>query len=436
MSREHGPSLHVEWSPGRVRAIDIASGRRHSGTSLAEMAPILAGHKTAIVGISRQLVFLKTAPLPKAAPEDLRRILGIQMAQLFPLPSDQLSFDFIQTAHRAEDGLLTLIAAVRADDLRLLNSDLAAAGIRAERVLPVGLGAIVVAARAGMAQALVVEESPDGAFTLDVVAEGVVRLSRTASDSQLERETQRTTAAAGIGDIGIVIAGAPELHLPGASAAPRTSLELLHEAPPFFFELGETRALEAKKRVALHTRVAILMMLSALLLVALVWADRSDAQAIVTRGQGSWARRLGKERSILNAYVTKAQQGTAMTTTLNGAFAVAQPVGDIAAVAGDSLPPSAWMTGISIERGKPVQVRGTASNPDDIARLLKTLTASARFRDVRLVVANSGRINTTPVVEFNVTAVAIGNLPMPVADTRKAVVRRAAPAATAGEPKQ
>ena len=115
MSKERGPSLHVEWSPDRVRAIDIATGRRYAGATLSALSPLPAGQRTVIVGISRQLVFMKCVSLPKAAPEDLRRVLGVQMAQLFPLPPDQLAFDFIQTNEHLADGFLTLVAAVRSE---------------------------------------------------------------------------------------------------------------------------------------------------------------------------------------------------------------------------------------------------------------------------------------------------------------------------------
>jgi Tfp pilus assembly protein PilN len=95
------------------------------------------------------------------------------------------------------------------------------------------------------------------------------------------------------------------------------------------------------------------------------------------------------------------------------AFEPAQPLSDLAAVVDDSLPPGAWLTGLSIERGKPLQMRGAARTADDVARFMDTLGATSRFRDVKLVFANSARIDETPVVQFSVTAVGVGNLPMP-----------------------
>jgi hypothetical protein len=55
---------------------------------------------------------------------------------------------------------------------------------------------------------------------------------------------------------------------------------------------------------------------------------------------------------------------------------------------------------------------------------VEKLGANGRFRDVKLVFANAADIGTTPIVQFNLTADAVGNLPMPVPPKR--VVKTAA----------
>ena len=103
----------------------------------------------------------------------------------------------------------------------------------------------------------------------------------------------------------------------------------------------------------------------------------------------------------------------AVQNTLRRAFQPAQPLSDISAVVDDSLPPGAWLTGLTVERGKPLDLRGTAKTAGDVTRLVNALSASPRFRDVRLVFANSALIGKVPVIQFNVSAVCVGNLPMP-----------------------
>lgn len=402
--------VHVEWTPGGVRAVNIATRETAEAARLSDLGPILSGHGRPLIGIGRRDVFLKSVRLPKADPDDLRRILGVQLGQLFPLPPDQLSFDFFQTADQTSEGCLTVVAAMRGEDLKRLGADLKGAGLTAARVLPVALGAPAVAASAGQADALVLEAGATG-LALDVVRGGVLVFSRVVpGPSDTEAEAKRTLAAAQAGALPVVAAGEAGLTeaLPGFG----TSLSLLHEAPPFAFRLAEDRAREGKKQAGERTRLAVLLALSALLLVALVWADRQEAQAAAKRRQGALARQLTHLRSVQNAEAADAQKVMAVQDVLGRAFGPAQPLGDVVAVVGDRLPSGVWLTGLGAERGKPLQIRGTATAPGDVPRVVHALGASPRFRDVRLVFANSVTVGKARLVEFDVSAVCVGNLPL------------------------
>lgn len=402
--------VHVEWTPGRVRAVNIATRETAEAARLSDLGPILSGHGHPLIGVGRRDVFLKSVRLPKADPDDLRRILGVQLGQLFPLPPDQLAFDFFQTVDQTAEGCLTVVAAMRGEDLKRLQSDLKQAGLTAARILPVALGAPAVAASAGQADALVVEAGATG-LALDVVRGGVLVFSRVApGGSDPEGEAKRTLAAAQAGALPVVAAG--ESGLPGALPGFGISLSLLHESPPFAFRLAEDRARDLKTRAGERTRLALLLALSAFLLVALVWADRQEALAAAKRRQGALARQLTLLRSVQNAEAADAQKVTAVQDVLVRAFDPAQPLGDIVAVVGDHLPAGVWLSGLSIERGKPLHIRGTATAPGDVPRVVHALGASPRFRDVRLVFANSVTIGKTRLVEFDVSAVCVGNLPL------------------------
>ena len=434
MSKERGgansPSIHVEWAPGRVQAVDVSNGRRRTAATLGELTSFFSGHKSILVGISRQQVFMKAVALPKAAPDDLRRILSIQLGQHFPLPSDQLSFDFYQTNVRSDDGFVTMLAAVRAVDLRQLADEMKNAGVRAARILPVALGAIAVAAHAQSSAALVVEEATGVGYALDVVADGVVRLSRTVASEggDLVREVQRTLAASGAigGGMALISAGAADsgslgalARLTDAKSESRTALELLHEAPPFTFELAEQRELERRKQLAGHNRLAVLLLVASLGVVAVVWDIRSGAAANTKRAQGQWTALITKDKAINADWEKQAADAVAKQKTLATAFHVAQPMSDMASFVGDSLPAKSWLTGIDLQRGKVAQIRGTTSVPEDVARLLKTLGDSGRLRDVQLVVASSGKISSQPIVQFSLSGFPVGNLPMPVPALKK-----------------
>ncbi len=406
--------VHVEWAASGVRAVNIVTHETAEATQLSGLGRIASGSGPILIGIGRRDVFLKSVRLPKADPEDLRRILAVQMSQLFPIPPDLLSFDFFQTADQTPEGFLTVVAAMRAEDLRHLHANLKQAGLAAARVLPVSLAAPAVAASAGLADALVLEAGPAG-LALDLVRGGTLVFSRVvsaASDAQCE--AKRTLAAANVSALPLVSAagaGPPDA-LPGFG----TALSLLHTAPPFEFQLAEDRAKEQQKRAGDRTRLAALLMLSALLLVALVWADREEAQAAAKKQQGTVARQVSRLQSVQDAAAIEAQQVMAVQDVLHRAFDPAQPLSDIVSVVGDNLPAGTWLTGLTAERGKPVQIRGMAASPTDVPRLVHTLGASSRFRDVRLVFANSVTVGKARLTEFEISTVSVGNLPLSAPD--------------------
>jgi Tfp pilus assembly protein PilN len=412
VSRSAATPLHIEWTPGYIRVMDPVSSEKADGATFADVSVILNGHKEAIVGVGHSAVFLKSVRLPKASPEDLRAILGVQLGQLFPLPADQLSFDFIQTSDVNAEGCLTVVGAIRSADILRIRADMKQVGLTPTRILPLALAAAPVASRAGFQDA-VVAESDSGGLALDVVQDGIVRYSRIApGEGDAEGEIRRTLSAAKAGTLPVVTAGSVEI--PNSSPGLDSLLAVVNEAPPFDFELTEDRLRLAKKRIADRTRLGVLLVLSAILLIALIWADRNDQQQAVTHSQGVWSRQISYYSAIRDAETKKSSDLTAIKIDTDQAFNPGQKLSDISSVVDDALPPGAWLTGLNLQRGKPMEVRGTAKQPADVTEFVNNLGNNPRFRDVRLVFANSASIGQTPVVQFNVTAVCVGNLPMPV----------------------
>jgi Tfp pilus assembly protein PilN len=356
---------------------------------------------------------LKALRLPKAAPDDLRNIIAIQIGQLFPLLPDQLSFDFIQTSDQTVEGFLTVVAAMRADLLRDLRAELKEVGLTPLRILPISLASAIVASRSGFHDALVVEKSENG-LALDVIQGGVIRFSRfTGNGSDASIEAKRTLSAAKSGDLPIVSVGSVDI--PEAKPSDESSLSLLQEAPHFDFELMEERLRAVKKRVAGRMRLAAVFAFIAVALAVTAYIQRSDATAAATRDQGNWTRKISTLTAIESTDASNTAKIVGVQKALKQAFGPAQPIGDVSSVVDDCLPKGAWLTGVTVERGKPVDVRGTATTPQDVTKFITVLGQSPRFRDVAMVFANNTTIGETPVVQFDVTAVAIGNLPMPIA---------------------
>lgn len=409
MSRKSNPTIHVEWSHQKVTAVDVASGKVITRDTLLELSSTLGKSREVLVGVSRNLVFLKAVRLPKAAPEDLRKILEVQVGQIFPLPANQLTFDFYQTTDQSSDGMLTVVAAIRTEDLLQLKSQLQSVGWRAARILPVALGSSVAAREA---DALVLEKTANG-LALDVIQAGVLRLSRlVASESDALCEAQRTLIAARIGSLPFVTVG--DVSLANAKPLSQSPLAVLHEALPLHFELAEDRFQQERKQSASRTRIAGLMFIASLLAAVYVWADISDARAAQQKNEAKWTKQTAKLRKDRDAKLKVGAKNSAMATIIGAGFDTRQPLTDVSSAISDSLPEGAWLTGLTLERGKPVQMRGTAKTQADVTHFVDSLSTSNRFREVKLVFANTGKIEDIFVVQFSVTAVATGNLPMPL----------------------
>jgi hypothetical protein len=123
VSQKPLPPLHIEWTPGFARAVNITTGQSAEASAISALGPILNGQSQALVGVGHSHIFLKSVRLPKATAQDTRNILGVQIGQMFPLPADQLSFDFIQTEDQTVDGWLTVVGAIRSNDLREIRAD-------------------------------------------------------------------------------------------------------------------------------------------------------------------------------------------------------------------------------------------------------------------------------------------------------------------------
>ncbi len=411
MSKNLPPVLNIEWSPSWVRAVDTVTGQMAEGTKLSDLSPVISGKREAVVGVGRSSVFLKTLRLPKGSRDDLRRILSVQIGQLFPLPSDQLSFDFFQTTDITAEGCLTLVAAMRADELKQLLFELKQAGIAPTRILPVALGAPAVSASAGARDALVAECTAAG-LALDIVQGGILRLSRVAPrDADPTVEARRTLAAARVDSAALVAAG--EVPLPEALPGFGTPLSKLQEASPFNFELEEDRTRVEKKRQGEHMRMAGLLMAAALCILLYVVVTHLDAANAMRASNATWTRQLTKLQKQKDDATNSASVIMNAQEAVSKALQPAQPLSDIASAISDSLPPGAWLTAVDVERGKAVQIRGAAKSADDVTTFISNLGSNPRFRNVRLVFANAGTIGKATVQQFNVSAVAVGNLPMP-----------------------
>jgi Tfp pilus assembly protein PilN len=405
------------WSANRVELYDPIATTRLAGETIADLGPSMPPQLGA-VALSRRSAFLRSLKLPSVGAPELRQILSLQIGQHFPVPAGELAFDFLVSDVVDSDGRLTTVGAVRSETLRTIQADLAAVKSRAERVVPVAFGSLLLAESLNLKHCAVVETTSEG-LGIDIIAEGVLRYSRLApqprSQQEIDAEVCRTFSVAGVPCGPVVAAGGLMLD----SAETKTSvtpLEMLAKAysPGLLIniELPEAVAQRQRQKERARMRMAGILWAAAIILGIFVYFERSDAAAEARRRQTRADTELRQTRSTLAVAQGRVREAEALQATLDRAFQPAQRMTDVVVALGNYAPAGAWLTGLTAERGKPVSVRGIARQNEAVSQYLQFLSAEPRFRDVRLVFANNTTIEETAVVQFSVTGHAVGNLPL------------------------
>lgn len=405
------PNVVVEWSPTSVSWIDR---EYQSAADLSEVAALLPGREL-LVAISRRTAFIRAYRVPNTARAEVGRILDVQIGTLFPIPADDVSYDFHVTDDVNGEGRLAVVVAMRSSDLHNLHEQARAAGLKIAKIVPAALGSALLAKQLNHPNGAVVQRTREG-LTIDLIANGELRYSRItpmpASSIGIEAEVSRTFAAAVLPCCSTIAAGG--LALPDADASTdRWSLEYLLGAnididiqtPAQRLALSQ---IESRRRI----RLSLLIFLASLLVFTFVYLRWSDASALVAKSEAKWKQDLTKVRRIRDQESAKGATLASTKKKLDRGFNPAQGFGDAIIIASNATPNGVWLTGISMERGKAVSIRGTAKSSDLVAQYQQALIADPRFRDVTLVFATNSKIEDTPIYQFAISAFPVGNLPL------------------------
>lgn len=422
MSRSTPTALPVlEWSPSGARGFDAVSGLV-SGPNVASVSGRLSSGQ-AIVALSRRTAFVRTLRVPNASPDEIGRAIGVQAAQLFPVGGSQLAIGFRLTSDVTSEGRLAVLGACPVDSMRKLHQELERTGLRALAVLPAAFGSPLFAASLGISEGAVVEETPEG-IAIDVIAGGELRATRvvpTTEDlEEIKAEIERTFAIAGLESGPVIAAGG--LRLPfAAKESTESTISSLGGSTKLgiHLELPELAAQRAEHRLRARARVAVLCAAAAVVAMAYAAKTRYEAADLVSRRDTTWKKsldRLTKAKGSVASQFTKVDYTAGVLTS---AFEPAQPASDVLKLICNSVPKDVWITGLTFDRGKPAFVRGAAVRNEAVTEYLDALTSlrdessgQARFRDVKLVFANNGKVENTPVVNFSLQLFPVGNLPI------------------------
>lgn len=424
------PQTIIEWSPAQVSWVD-SSHQLVTVATLTEAAPLLPSREV-VVAIARRSAFVRAYRVPNASKADLRRILQVQIGQLFPIPAHELAFDFHLSQDLNSEGRLAVIAAIRASDLQSLHSQARSAGLKISRVVPVAFGSPIVARSVGQENGAVVHRTAEG-LAIDLVAGGELRYSRVAAMPAtglgIEGEVSRTFAAAVLSCSPTIAAGA--LALPDADYS--TDLWAIEAIAGSHLDINIETAEQIYSREhkaqAARMRVAITLFGVSVILgtwQGLKWSDASNQVASV---KAKWAVKQQQRKKMIDGELAKGSSVTSFKQVLDRAFHPAQMPSDAIALAANTAPAGVWLTGMSVERGKQLTLRGTATNGGAIVNYQQGLVDqkeddTARFRNVTLVFANNTEIENTPVVQFSISAFPTGNLPIFDKNAKKVVAKK------------
>ncbi|MBS1719512.1 MAG: PilN domain-containing protein [Armatimonadetes bacterium] len=406
------PDAVVEWGPSQSTVLNLMSRDRKFGNSLAEASTVLNGHRNVVGAISRRATFIRQIRVPDAPREEVAKILDLKLDDLFPVPGSELAYDFLLTDDRNLDGRLAIVIAVRESDLNQFHDEAKTQGLKVSQVLPVALGSEEIARQKGMLNCAFVERSAEG-LAIDLIQGGRLCYSRVAPSgpgTDVEAEVARTFAAAGI-ERGPIIAteGLQIDGLPGAT----TTLEALAKARTTI-DLEPRAVIESreKSRTSGRVRLSGLLVAGAALVAAFVGLERFDAMSAIQKDEAKEKKAYTSAKTIRDGMKKKLERSKAVQIAVDRGFRPAQRLTEVLSVVTQVTPSDCWLTAITLERGRIMNLRGTSMSSQSVAAFVQALADNKRFRDAKLTFANNGKIGDKAVVEFAVSAIPVGNIPL------------------------
>lgn len=405
MSKKTRVDVWIEWSPNEVRAI-TASGEAIRAEHTRDLKGKVGRRAMIIAG--RNIAFLKTVRIPSAKPSEIAQIVRFQAQQLFSSAHGELGIGYRLAGQPSPEGRLAIVGAVPLAIVDEIYSDAEAAGFHCIGIVPRAAGSAFVAKRHGHASATVVELREDGAG-IDLIENGEVVYSRLATPgASAEVEINRARAASGLHQSPVIKCGTDSAA--GPTELTKTLIESFDEQM-IVIQSPKVVAHQERAVVANRSRLAMLLGVAAIGVVALVWDGRDQAESAVQKQRVKFTNAIRGAHRLRDGANSEFSKFAAIDTDLDRAFEPAQPVGDVVTLAGNNAPNDIWLSAISLERGKPLLLRGVAISNEAVGAYLEALTNDDRFRDVKLVFANQAVLESTNVVQFSMSAHVVGNLP-------------------------
>jgi hypothetical protein len=404
------------WSPGRVIRFDPDTGIAQTVTHFRDFAtePSKSG---AIVLIAHRGSVVRQVPVPNLSKEQISPLLPAKLTPLLPAPLQEYFFGFRLVKDLNSAGKLAIVGASKAESIRKIYAEAELAGIKIDAVFPAPFASWLAAHFRGVRNGVVV--SLEGAdLCLDVIVDSELKYSRftvaPGTSEELASEIAQTLKTAGAESGTTLLLG--DLELPGSEREPSglnpfLSRSQVIEKLLFSIQLPEQGVRrEAKKSRGVAQRAVATALVATALWSYLLYTRSLEDEKLHRRDSFRIAFENG-ENVRRKALVEDAIVLRRSERLINLAFDPPQTFGDIVTVIGDDSDKNSWLTGLSLERGKPMTLRGEAGDGKTVYKLVSKLSAEPRFRNVTLLFAKRAQIHDRPVVQFAVSATPVGNLP-------------------------
>ncbi len=399
--------LFIEWDREWVRVYFVDSSNTKEGANLESIDGV--NGKTAILMLSRRLVLQRSIALPDAQKSDVLVALKMKLVDVFPIPASELAFDFIPTTEKNDHGRVCNVFAAKTTDINEVIAICSKLGIVIQQIVPAQALSLKAAEQNSLSSGIFAERFGDF-VNLDVYRYGDLVSSKVVDLNSLDNEIARMKAMTGDGSktfaYNVNLDGNEQkLPSPFISSFGKSGLTLDLEPE----EYRTTRDDKARKD---RHRKCYLLFIAGLTIASAVWFNYSDRTSSLASEQAKYEKRTKGVMALTISDEASAAKIKPTAELLTRSFTPAQTSSDIVKVISSLLPADTWLTGVTFERGKPLQIRGTSRKSALVSAYVLGLSKQKRFRDVRLSYANSGDINGVPTVQFSITAFPVGNLPL------------------------
>jgi hypothetical protein len=345
-------------------------------------------------------------------------VLALNLGPHVPIDVKDCVVGFRLVSKSGEKGRLAIVGAMRSQSLKKIREEAAVTGLQLKAVLPIAFTSWLAARKRSLASCAVVRTNDD-LLTIDIIDQNELQYSRSVpvpdSPAAVDQQIARTFSIAEISP-GPTISYASS-HLNSQIVEEKDPLDFLSdlktiERDLFTFELTEeSAARETRRNMWVATR-AVLAVCAAIGFGVFTYFDRFYANPASKKQSEQAQKALDKAKTIKATEDVRNVQALASRDILDMAFKPSQTYADVITVLGAKAAKSSWLTGATLQRGRPMLIRGTATNGKDVANYVQLLALNPRFREVKLVSASKSTYGKVPVVEFVVSGYAMGLLPV------------------------